>query len=74
MAVSHINALTMLIAGIVSKNSFANAMSAASVTGNTFHFHPSSICITSRDSAAVQVCGFLPALEFFHVLHHLLGL
>ena len=51
-----IHALPTSIAGIVSKNSFAHAMSAASASGNTAHFHPSSACITSQDSASSQVC------------------
>lgn len=41
--------------GIVSKNSFAEAMMAASSRGEVAHFHPPSACITSRDSAAAQL-------------------
>lgn len=51
--------------GIVRKNTFADAMFAASLAGNTAHFHPSSVCLASRDSAGFQVRQYLFNLGIF---------
>jgi len=66
-----IHALPTSTAGIVSKNSFAHALSDASASGNTGHFHPSSACITSQDSAASQVCIITKTRPFFSFISSL---
>ena len=53
----------------MSKNSFAEAMSAASAQGDIAHFHPPSVCIASPDSAVAQ--AFIPPFFPFHFLPNL---